>query len=85
QLVRPGRGTLLEYVTIHVPMVPGMPVPCIAGDIRFAEGVIEEGVIAVSDESSLQLGMELKAVATPGPSSEVYTCQFVPATMKESQ
>ena len=85
QLVRPGRGTLLEFVTIHVPMVPGMSVPCIAADIRFAEGFVEEGVIADFDEASLQLGMELMAVAAPGPSGDVYSCQFVPAAIKESQ
>lgn len=83
QVARPGGGTLLEYVTIHVPMVPGMAVPCIAGDIRLAEGIVEEGVIAVPNESGLHLGMELKAVATPGPSSDVYTCQFVPQAVKE--
>ena len=83
QIVRPGRGILLEFVTIHVPMVPGMSVPCIAADIRFAEGFVEEGVIADIDETSLQLGMELMAVAAPGPSSDVYGCQFVPAAIKE--
>lgn len=83
QIVRPGRGTLLEFVTIHVPMVPGMSVPCMAADIRFAEGFVEEGVIADIDEASLQLGMELMAVVAPGPSSDVYGCQFVPAAIKE--
>ena len=83
QVSRPGGGTLLEYVTIHVPMVPGMQVPCIAGDIRLAQGIVEEGVIGVTDESSLQLGMELKAVAATDPSGEVYTCHFVPVAVKE--
>ena len=29
--VRPGGGTLLEYVTLHVPLAPGLPAPSIAG------------------------------------------------------
>ena len=79
QVVRPGEGTLLEYVTLHVPLVPGMQAPSIAGDIRIAEQVVEEGVIAVDDESRLQPGMALRAVAVPSASADTYGCQFVPA------
>ena len=42
---------------------PGMNAPAIAGDIRIAEGIVEEGVIAVKDEAGLRTGMALKAVA----------------------
>jgi len=79
QVVRPGEGTLLEYVTLHVPLVPGMQAPSIAGDIRIAEQVVEEGVIAVDDESRLQPGMALRAVAVPLAATDTYGCQFVPA------
>ena len=79
QVVRPGGGTLLEYVTLHVALVPGMQAPSIAGDIRIAEQVVEEGVIAVDDESRLQPGMALRAVAVPLASADTYGCQFVPA------
>ena len=79
QVVRPGGGTLLEYVTLHVALVPGMQAPSIAGDIRIAEQVVEEGVIAVDDESRLQPGMALRAVAVPSASADTYGCQFVPA------
>lgn len=78
QVLRPGSGILLEYVTLHVPLVPGLPAPSIAGDIRIAEHVVEEGVIGVADESLLVPGMALRAVAVPMPSGEHYGCHFVP-------
>lgn len=59
-------------------MAPGQPVPSVAGDIRIADGVVEEGVIAVADESALRPGMEVKAVAVPLPSGDVFDCRFVP-------
>ncbi|CAA2109379.1 Zn-ribbon domain-containing OB-fold protein [Variovorax paradoxus] len=77
-VARPGGGTLLEYVTLHVPLVPGMPAPSIAGDIRIAPQVVEEGVIAVNDEGMLSPGMALRAVAVPLAGGERYGCAFVP-------
>lgn len=79
QVVRPGGGTLLEYVTLYVPLAPGMRAPCVTGDIQIAEQVVEEGVIGVDDESRLRPGMALKAVATPLPDGDSFGCQFVPA------
>lgn len=78
QVTRPGGGTLLEHVTLHVAMVPGLPTPSIAGDIRIAEQVVEEGVIGVADESFLSPGMAMRAIAVPLASGEHYGCQFVP-------
>lgn len=78
RLTRPGQGELLEFVTIHVPLMPGMNAPAIAGDIRIAEGIVEEGVIAVGDESGLRTGMTLKAVAEVREAQGVYACVFVP-------
>jgi uncharacterized OB-fold protein len=79
QVARPGGGTLLEYVTLHVPLVAGMPAPSIAGDIRIAPQVVEEGVIAVGDERALRPGMALRAVAVPLACGDSYGCAFVPA------
>jgi uncharacterized OB-fold protein len=78
RLTRPGQGELLEFVTIHVPLMPGMNAPAIAGDIRIAEGIVEEGVIGVKDESGLRTGMTLKAVAEVREAQGVYACVFVP-------
>lgn len=79
KLTRPGGGELLEYVTLYVPLVPGMAVPSIAGDVRIAKGIIEEGVIAVPDEKVLKPGMALKAVAEIREPEAAYACRFVPA------
>ena len=79
KLRRPGGGELLEYVTLHVPLAPGMPAPSIAGDIRIADGIVEEGVIWASDETALRPGMALRAVADFRGDQGVYACRFVPA------
>ncbi len=76
---RPGGGELLEYVTLYVPLAPGMAAPSIAGDVRIADGVVEEGVIGVDDEAVLRPGMVLRAVAEPREAQGVYACRFVPA------
>ncbi|WP_234265926.1 Zn-ribbon domain-containing OB-fold protein [Hydrogenophaga sp. NFH-34] len=78
RLTRPGQGELLEFVTIHVPLIPDMQAPAIAGDIRIADGIVEEGVIGVKDDSGLRTGMTLKAIAEVREAQGVYACVFVP-------
>ncbi|RYF44600.1 MAG: hypothetical protein EOO27_43040 [Comamonadaceae bacterium] len=78
QVARPGRGTLMEYVTLHVPLLPGMEVPSIAADILLDAGPIEEGVLESTDEADLRVGMALRAVAVPVPGGELFACRFVP-------
>lgn len=77
--MKPGGGNLLEFATLHVPLVPGMQSPTIAGDIEIAEGVFEEGVIAVTDERQLHPGMRMRAIAVPLGMTDTYACRFVPA------
>jgi uncharacterized OB-fold protein len=78
KLTRKGIGTLMEFVTVHVPLTPDMEVPCIIGDILLEDGIIEEVVISVHDESTLALGMSLKAIASPLQDGSAYTCRFTP-------
>ncbi|MFV0675696.1 Zn-ribbon domain-containing OB-fold protein [Variovorax sp. tm] len=78
KVARPGGGKLLEYVTLHVPLLPGMQVPRIAADILIEDGLIEEGVIAGTDESALRVGMALRAVGVAQPGGETFACRFVP-------
>ncbi|MCT9118494.1 zinc ribbon domain-containing protein [Cupriavidus gilardii] len=78
-VVLPGEGTLMEYVTLHVALAPGMPVPAIAGDIRIADGIVEQAVIGVADESGLRPGMALTAIAAFEEDGLTYRCAFVPA------
>lgn len=78
QVLRPGGGTLLEFVTLHAPLAPGLPAPGIVGLVRIAAQVVEEGVIAVDAESALHVGMALRALAQPLASGECYGCVFAP-------
>lgn len=78
-IARPGIGTLLEYITVHVPLAPGMPAPIIAGDIRLAEGMVEEAVITAADEAALHPGMAMIAVANIDEQGRTFSCAFVPA------
>lgn len=78
-VARPGGGTLMEFVTLHVALAPGMPVPAIAGDIRIADGIVEQGVIGVADETGLRPGMALQAVAAFEEDGRTFRCAFVPA------
>jgi uncharacterized OB-fold protein len=80
QTARPGGGTLLEYVTLHVALAPGLPAPSVVGDIRIAEQVVQEGVLGVADESALRPGMAVKAIAAPLAGGETFDCRFVPAS-----
>jgi uncharacterized OB-fold protein len=82
KLSRPGGGELLEYVTLHVPLAPGIAAPSIAGDVRIADGIVEEGVISASDETALRPGMALRAVAEVREAQGVYACRFVPIEAK---
>lgn len=79
QVTRPGGGKLLEFVTLHVPLVPDMPSPMVAGDIEIAEGVFEEGVIAMTNEQQLHIGMQMRAIAVPLDLTDTFACRFVPA------
>jgi uncharacterized OB-fold protein len=81
---RPGGGELLEYVTLHVPLAPGMPAPSIAGDVRIADGIVEEGVISVRHETVLHPGMAVRAMADVRAADGVYACRFVPADAEVS-
>jgi hypothetical protein len=85
RVVRPGGGELLEFVTLHVPLLPGMVAPSIAGDIRIAPGIVEEGVMAVGDETALKHGMAVRAIAEIKPEEGVYACRFVPVTEGAAQ
>lgn len=54
---------LLNFVTVHAEVAPGLPVPCVVGEVRLAPGVVEEAWIDVPDEASLAPGLPLRANA----------------------
>lgn len=59
----PGALHLRNFVTLHAELVPGLPVPCVIGEVELAPGVVEEALIDVADEAALRLDMPLEAVA----------------------
>jgi len=84
-VAKPGTATLLEFVTLHVSLVPGMAVPSIVGDLRLEDGIIEEGVIAgVADESALRHGMSLRATPQFIEASQTFECVFTPTAPEAS-
>jgi uncharacterized OB-fold protein len=58
----PQPARLINFVTLNAEIVPGLPVPCVIGELEIAPGVVEEGLLDVSDESELALGMTMQAV-----------------------
>ena len=58
----PQRPRLINFITLHADIAPGLPVPCVIGELEIAPGVVEEALIDVTDESRLALGMTMQAV-----------------------
>ena len=75
-----GRATLLEFITIHTRVAPGLKPPVVVGEAEIAPGIVEEIQLGV-EEDRLSLGMEVQAVPVEieteaGPRLAV---RFVPA------
>lgn len=56
---------LLNFVTVHAPLAPGLQVPAVIGEVELAPGLVEEARIDVESESVLTLGMALAPVWQP--------------------
>lgn len=66
QRLRPPHAPrLLESITLHAELVPGLPVPCVIGEVQLAPGLVEEALIAAHDASRLAPGLRLRAQALP--------------------
>ena len=57
---------LLNFVTVHAPLAPGLKVPAVIGEVALAPGLVEEARIDGAHESTLTLGMALTPVWQPG-------------------
>lgn len=55
---------LREFVTVHAPLVPDLPVPVVIGEIEVTPGVFRQGVVNVANEDQLSLGQPLRPVAS---------------------
>ena len=73
----PKAPVLKNFVTLHVELAPGLPVPCVIGEVELAPGVIEEALIGVADETELQLEMPLRIESTRGDKGQT-RWQFLP-------
>lgn len=71
-----GGGTLLEAITIQVPLAQGMKTPLTIGRIRLAEGIVEEGVLEMPGETVPAPGLPLRAVACLSADGQTYGCVF---------
>lgn len=87
EVSRPARGELLNWVTVHVDLVPGLKAPYVVGEVRLAPGVVEEVLIEVSAETQLSVGQQMvarapAAQATGSGNDSVVkpALRFVPAT-----
>ncbi|UUC96738.1 hypothetical protein [Comamonas sp. C11] len=69
---------LREFVTLHVPLVPGIATPVVLGDIEIAPGVVRQGVLAVDSEAQLTLGQQVEPVFSPGDGVTSARCVFRP-------
>lgn len=71
---------LLNFVTVHAPLAPGLKVPAVIGEVALAPGLVEEALIDVADERALALGMTLAPVWQPGAQDAPGNWVFRPAT-----
>jgi uncharacterized protein len=74
-----GEATLLEFITIHGKVAPGVNPPIVVGEAEIASGIVEEIELGVS-EDQLRLGMTIQAVPVEIARGDerVVACRFVP-------
>lgn len=75
----PGPAVLRNAVTVHAELAPGLPVPCVVGEIELAPGLIEEALLQVTDESELQLGAQVTPIHL-GEAGGTSPWRFVPVS-----
>ncbi|ABM59577.1 conserved hypothetical protein [Verminephrobacter eiseniae EF01-2] len=67
---------LLNFVTVHATLTPGLPVPAVIGEVALAPDLVEEVLIDVGSEDELRLGMALEPVWQPGKAQSDGTWVF---------
>lgn len=76
---RPGICKLHNVLTVHQNLEPTLKAPYVVGEIELAPGIVEEGVLAVEDESAVAPGMTVHAMAAPHPvDAGLFVCRFAP-------
>jgi uncharacterized OB-fold protein len=76
---RPGVCTLHNVLTVHQNLETTLKAPYVVGEVELAQGIVEEAVLAVEDESVVAPGMTVHAVATPHHAdASLFVCRFAP-------
>lgn len=76
-----GRARLLNFLTIHTKLVPGVMPPFVVGEAEIAPGMIDE-IMLDGDEAQYADGMEVQAIPveiTKGD-QQVIACRFAPVS-----
>ena len=73
---------LLNFVTVHAPLAPGLKVPAVIGEVELAPGLVEEARIDVADEGALALGMALAPAWQPGADGAAGSWVFRPVKVE---
>ncbi|MGR3452640.1 Zn-ribbon domain-containing OB-fold protein [Pseudooceanicola sp.] len=76
---RPGRATLLTFITLHAKLAPGAVPPCVVGEAEIAPGTIEEIMLSGTEEAYRD-GMTVvaRAEAVERGGETVLACRFAP-------
>lgn len=79
-ITRPGRATLLSFVTLHARLTPTLAVPCVVGEAEIAPGLIDEIMLSGAAEQYHD-GMTITAQAEQieRNGKTVLVCRFTPA------
>lgn len=76
---------LKNFVTIHAPLVQGLPLPSVIGEVELAPGLVEEARIDVESESALHPGMLVEPFRAPGESPQAGGWILRPAGVVETK
>lgn len=52
---------LLNFVTVHAELVPGLAPPYVIGEVEICPGLVEEVRLTTADENALEIGMPVTA------------------------
>jgi len=78
----PAPALLRNAVMLHSALAPGLPVPCVIGEVELAPGVVEEALIGVDEAATLSLGMALRAAPRVDADGQRIGWQFVPVATR---
>lgn len=77
---RPGRATLLTFITLHAKLAPGITPPCVVAEAEIAPGMIEEVMLSgPAEQYSDGMALVARAEEVERNGATVLACRFAPA------